>query len=37
MLKTGYYQKPINQYKAKKTIGRALEEVYDNLIHVNKG
>mgnify|MGYP000165781567 FL=1 len=37
MIKTGYYQKPINQYKAKKTIGRALEEVYDNLIHVNKG
>ena len=36
MLKTGYYQKPINQYKSKKTIGRALEEVYDNLIHVNK-
>ena len=36
MIKTGYYQKPINQYKSKKTIGRALEEVYDNLIHVNK-
>ena len=36
MIKTGYYQKPINQYKSKKTIGRALEEVNDNLIHVNK-
>lgn len=36
MLKTNYYQKPINEYKSKKTIGRALEEVYDNLIHVNK-
>ena len=36
MLKTNYYQKPINEYKSKKTIGRALKEVYDNLIHVNK-
>ena len=36
MIKTGYYQKPINQYKSKKTLGRALEEVYDNLLHVNK-
>ena len=37
MTRTGYYQKPISEYKSKKTIGRALEEVYDNLIHVNKG
>ena len=37
MIKKGYYQKPISQYKSKKTIGRALEEVYDNLIHINKG
>lgn len=37
MIKNGYYQKPISQYKSKKTIGRALEEVYDNLIHINKG
>ena len=36
MIKTDYYQKPINEYKSKKTIGRALEEVYDNLIHVDK-
>lgn len=36
MIKTGYYQKPINQYRSKKEIGRALEEVYDNLIHINK-
>ena len=36
MLKTKFYQKPINEYKSKKEIGRALEEVYDNLIHVEK-
>ena len=36
MIKTGYYQKPIIQYKSKKTRVRALEEVYDNLINVNK-
>ena len=36
MIKTGYYQKPINEYKSKKEIGRALEEVYDNLIHIEK-
>lgn len=36
MIKTGYYQKPTGQYKSKKTIGKSLEEVYDNLIHVNK-
>lgn len=36
MIKTNYYQKPLNQYKSCKTIGRALEEVYDNLIHVNE-
>ena len=34
MIKTGYYQKPINQYKSKKTIGRALEEVEKGLIKV---
>lgn len=37
MIKNGYYQKPINEYKSKKTIGRALEEINDNLIHVNRG
>ncbi len=36
MQKTGYYQKKEEEYKSKKTIGRALEEVYDNLIHVEK-
>ena len=36
MLKTKFYQKPINEYKSKKEIGRALEEVNDNLIHVEK-
>jgi len=36
MTKTNYYQKQLNEYKSKKNIGRALEEVYDNLIHVDK-
>ena len=36
MIKNNYFQKPINEYKSYKTIGRALEEVYDNLIHVDK-
>ena len=36
MIKTNFYQKPLNEYKSQKQIGRALEEVYDNLIHVNK-
>lgn len=36
MMKTDYYQKALNQYKSSKTIGRALEEVYDNLIHIDK-
>lgn len=36
MIEKDYYQKPINEYKAQKSIGRALEEVYDNLIHVTK-
>jgi len=35
MLKNGYYQKPINEYKSSKTIGRALEEINDNLIHID--
>lgn len=34
--KTGYYQKPLKEYKCQKNIGRALEEVYDGLIHVEK-
>ena len=36
MQKTKFYQKPINEYKSKKEIGRALEEVSDNLIHIEK-
>ena len=36
MIKTKFYQKPIYEYKSKKEIGRALEEVYDNLIHIEK-
>ena len=36
MSKTNYYQKPLNEYKSSKNIGRALEEIYDNLIHVEK-
>ena len=36
MAKNGFYQKPIKEYKSKKGIGRALEEVYDGLIHVEK-
>mgnify|MGYP003295715114 CR=1 FL=1 len=36
MLKNNYYQKPVSEYKSYKTIGRALEEVYDNLIHIDK-
>lgn len=36
MIKTGHYQKATHEYRSKKTIGRSLEEVYDNLIHVNK-
>ena len=36
MIKTNYYQKPISEYHSKKEIGRALEEIHDNLIHVDK-
>lgn len=36
MSKTGYYQKPINEYKSVKNIGRALEEVNDGLIHIER-
>lgn len=36
MTKTGYYQKPLKEYKCQKEIGRALEEVYDGLIHIEK-
>lgn len=36
MTKTDYYQKPIKEYKSQKNIGRALEEVYEGLIHIDK-
>lgn len=36
MIKNGFYQKPIKDYKCVKTIGRALEEVDANLIHIDK-
>ena len=34
--RTGYYQMPIKEYKSSKNIGRALEEVYNGLIHIEK-
>lgn len=36
MIKNNYFQKPTDEYKSYKTIGRALEEVYDNLIRIDK-
>lgn len=36
MIKTNHYQLPEKDYKSSKTIGRALEEVYANLIHIDK-
>ena len=35
--KTNHYQLPEKEYKSAKPIGRALEEVYANLIHVTRG
>ena len=37
MKKTNYYQMAEKDYKSAKPIGRALEEVYENLIHVVRG
>lgn len=34
--KTKHYQMPESKYKSSKPIGRALEEVYENLIHIEK-
>ncbi len=34
MKQTAYYQLKENEYKSKKEIGRALEEVNANLIHL---
>lgn len=36
MLATKHYQMEEKDYKSEKTIGRALEEVYENLIHINE-
>jgi len=36
MTKTKHYQMVESRYKSSKNIGRALEEVYENLIHINK-
>ena len=36
ILKNNYYQMPEKAYKSVKPIGRALEELNENLIHVNK-
>lgn len=36
MEKTGFYQKPISEYRSQKDIGRALEEINENLIHITK-
>lgn len=35
MTKTNHYQMAEKEYKSSKNIGRALEEVYANLIHIN--
>ena len=35
MTKTNHYQMDEKEYKSSKNIGRALEEVYANLIHIN--
>ncbi len=36
MLKTKHYQMEEKDYVSEKTIGRALEEVYENLIHIDE-
>ena len=36
MKETKHYQLPEKEYKNKKNIGRALEEVAENLIHVEQ-
>lgn len=36
MARDGYYQMPESEYKCKKNIGRALEEVAEGLIKVTK-
>lgn len=36
MTDTGHYQMPIKKYVSKKNIGRALEEVAENLIKIKE-
>ena len=36
MKETKHYQMPEKEYKNKKNIGRALEEVAENLIHIEE-
>ena len=36
MIKTNHYQKNVSAYKSVKPNGRALEEVYEGLIHIVK-
>ena len=36
MIENNHYQMKINEYKSKKTLGRALEEIENNLITVIK-
>lgn len=36
MVKTKHYQMDDKEYKSSKPIGRALEEVYNNMIHVTR-
>lgn len=35
MRNTGHYQMKENEYKSKKDIGRALEEIAQDLIHID--
>ena len=36
MIKTHHYQMPEKSYKSTKPNGRALEEVYEGLIHITR-
>lgn len=36
MVKTKHYQMDDKEYKSAKPIGRALEEVYNNMIHITR-
>ncbi len=36
MLETGHYQVPVNEYSNKKELGRAMEELNNDLIKITK-